>query len=144
MAQPSPIGVRHVPRWLELTWLGALIVALEWYEVSNPFTWPHASRSGAIVVGVIGGLLITRRRWWLAFVPLIGFVVGGYLLSTQFSTTRGYGGGDWSVAAIVMVGGISSGLIATLVLLSTLLARDPLRTVANRLMNRDHGAPTAS
>jgi hypothetical protein len=96
------------------------------------------------VVGVAIGLLVTRARWWLALAPLIAFVIGGYLLSTQFSNTQAYGGGDWSVAAVVIVGGIANGLIATFVLLATLVARDGLRTVAHLLVKpepKEHAAP---
>ena len=112
------------------------------------WTWPRlrpwvARFFAAIAVGVIGGLLITRRHWWLALVPLSGFVIGGWLLSTQFSNTQGYGGGDWSVAAIVVVSGIFNGLIATLILLNTALARGPLRMVVHWPANRRPGASTA-
>jgi hypothetical protein len=69
----------------------------------------------------------------LAFLPLIAFPVGGYLLSTQFSNTHGYAGGDWSVAAIVVASGVVDGLIATVALLATLLARAPLRAAVRRI-----------
>jgi hypothetical protein len=60
-------------------------------------------------------------------VPLLGFSVGGLILSTHLSSTRGYAGGDWSVAAVVALGGVVDGVIATLALLVTLLACAPLR-----------------
>lgn len=133
MTRLRATGSGRITRWLGvICWL-VLIVALEWYWGSNPATWPHVSRLAAIVVGVAVGLVVRRARWWLALAPLIVFVIGGFLLSTQFSNTRGYGGGDWSVSAIVIVGGIANGLIATLVLLATLIARDGLRTVAHLL-----------
>jgi len=143
MTRPFATGVRQVTQWLALIWWVAVILALVWFEVNDPLTWPHVSRFAAIAVGVIGGLLITRRHWWLALVPLSGFVIGGWLLSTQFSNTQGYGGGDWSVAAIVVVSGIFNGLIATLILLNTALARGPLRMVVHWPANRRPGASTA-
>ena len=83
MARPFPTGVGQVTQWLALIWWVAVIVALVWFEVNDPLTWPHVSRFAAIAVGVIGGLLVTRRHWWLALVPLIAFVIGGWLLSTR-------------------------------------------------------------
>jgi hypothetical protein len=120
-------------RWVGLAaWIGA-VGALVWYAVvvvTAP--WQSASILAAMAIGVLIGMYVTPRWLSLAFLPLIAFSVGGYLLSTQFSNTHGYAGGDWSVAAIVVVCGVVDGLVATVAVLATLLARPPLRAVIRR------------
>jgi hypothetical protein len=114
-------------------WTG-VVGALVWYAVavvSAP--WPSASVLAATAIGVLIGVSVTPRWFSLTFLPLIAFPVGGYLLSTQFSNTHGYAGGDWSVAAIVVAFGVVDGLIATVALLATLLARAPLRAAVRQI-----------
>lgn len=115
-----------------MAWIG-VVGATVWYAVlvvTAP--WQSISILGATAVGVVMGMYITARWFSLAFLPLIAFPVGGFLVSTQFSNTHGYAGGDWSVAAVVAVGGVVDGLIATVALLITLLARQPLRAIVRR------------
>lgn len=113
-------------------WIG-VVGALVWYAVlvvTAP--WQSISVLAATAVGVVMGVYITARWFSLALLPLIAFSLGGFLLSSQFSNTHGYAGGDWSVAAVVAVGGIVDGVIATVALLVTVLARQPLRAIVRR------------
>ena len=70
------------------------------------------------------------RSWSsLGFVPLIVFIVGGVLLSTQVSNSHGFEGGDWSDAAAAALAGVLVGGMASIAFLATFLARTPLRTL---------------
>jgi hypothetical protein len=120
-----PTGVPLL-RVAGLTVWAVVIAVFVVYGVTRGLTW-GAGILGATAVGVVFGLYITPRWFALGLVPLLGFSVGGLILSTHLSNTRGYDGGDWSVAAVVAFGGLVDGVIATLALLVTLLARAPLR-----------------
>jgi hypothetical protein len=109
-----------------LTVWAVVIAVFVGYGVTRGLTW-GAGILGATAVGVVFGLYITPRWFALGLVPLLGFSIGGLILSTHLSSTHGYAGGDWSVAAVVALGGVVDGVIATLALLVTLLARAPLR-----------------
>jgi hypothetical protein len=109
-----------------LTVWAVVIAVFVVYGVTRGLTW-GAGILGATLAGVVLGLYITPRWFALGLVPLLGFSIGGLILSTHLSSTRGYAGGDWSVAAVVALAGLVDGVIATLALLVTLLARAPLR-----------------
>lgn len=115
-----------------LTVWAVVIAVFAVYGVTRGLNW-GAGILAATAVGVVFGLYVTPR-WFvvLVFVPLFAFSAGGYMLSTHFSSTHGYAGGDWSVAAEVAFGGVVDGVIATFALLVTLLARAPLRAAIRR------------
>jgi len=91
---------------------------------------------GALAVGLLTGLSVTRGRRALILLPLVLFAGAGPLLSTQVSNTHANGGGDWSEATLVAFGGVWCGLIATAVALVTWLGRGGLRAIAGRLTGR--------
>ncbi len=114
-----------------LTVWAVVVAVFVVYGVTRGLTW-GSGIMGATVVGVVFGLYITPRWFVLGLVPLLGFSIGGVILSKHVSGTRGYAGGDWSVAAVVALAGLVDGVIATLALLVTLLARAPLRAAIRR------------
>ena len=134
MVEPDTNVEGQRKRWVRLICCAVMIVALGVYAASRPATWSEISGLAAIAFGAVFGAYITRRRWWLTVVPLIGFSVGGYITSTQFSNTRAYGGGDWSVAAVVALGGVWAGLIAMAALLATVMGRGALRIAARQFV----------
>lgn len=112
--------------------VGGLVV----YSLITPNRSAGLAYGVAIVVGIAFGL--PRSRWPAVqvFAPLLLFGVGGFLASSHFSNTRGYDGGDWSVAAIVMLAAVLSGIAAIIVAGATVFARDALRHAWRRLLPR--------
>jgi predicted ABC-type sugar transport system permease subunit len=94
-----------------------------WYAANRPSAWYTLAIAGGLLVGVVGGWRVSGRWLALAAVPLIVASVGGVLLASRFSNTRGYAGGDWSVSAVVAVGGIVVGLLSTVAFLLTFACR---------------------
>ncbi len=125
---------RHPDR-LRRTQLPALAVwavvigALLWYAVSRPGIPIELAALAAIAVGVGLGMSLRPKWFSLGFVPLIVFIVGGVLLSTQVSNSHGFEGGDWSDAAAAALAGVLTGGMASIAFLATFLARTPLRTL---------------
>ncbi len=118
----NPPGRRVVTPAAVVTWcLG--IGALAWYAASRPSDWFTLAIVAGLLVGVIGGWSVSNRWVALAAVPLVVASIGGVLLASQFSNTRGYAGGDWSVSAVVAVGGIVVGLASSVAFLLTFACR---------------------
>ena len=98
--------LRNATRWLAgAVWL-VVVFVLGAYAMTRPEMWPRVFSVAALAVGIGAGLLVTRiSRAWISVVPLAVFWLGGLLLASQMSNSHGYDGGDWSVAAVVLVGG---------------------------------------
>ena len=89
----------------------------------GPKWWIVVIFVAGMATGTFVGLVISRRNWWLALIPLPAFSLYGYLLSFRFSHTRPLDTGDYTAAATVLLVGISAGVLGTVALLLTLALR---------------------
>jgi hypothetical protein len=96
--------------------------------------WVSAAASGShrwfalvyvagLAMGALVGLVVSRRDWWLGFVPLAAFSLASYLFHFRFSETRPFDDGDFTAAAIVMFVGILAGILGTIAFLITVALR---------------------